>query len=664
MRHPQQPAIVSNDATHPQAQVLSDWSACRHALQCQCTSLENLSHALQNAQTLIVGLQGRDALPHAAEPVVTQAGRNGDQPQLPLDYQLHSDCSSVMLKRHCDKLLMDTALSQASSDKQLFLATDFLCWQDPNTGREHLYPIILYPAELFDRERTSAQEETSFALLVDGKHARVNPELVAKLPAPIARISKEFDPLRQQPYLLSLAVGLQTQPQYTLTKRVVINAQGCGTQCDSRRHEDPIPGYRWRNAVPEHLNVQLALSILDRRGANDVHQRLRALDTFTDALTVDSLPASVHALKNRALALATLGLDHLPLEQLHPLPMQLKGWADNLQRWTESDALLAWAKTTPLNVKLLNKLSECLRMLEQTPPGCADVFHPDHAYRSSLPALQRAKFQYRLICAERQSLADIFDFDQLPELERIQLLYNTLNDSQSSDVVSTNYFHARKALSQLFIDGTVNYTETQAQQLERLIKILRLQNLFVNNHEYALSFGPLFKGMATDWRLLETSVTFSRQIGETLGNDALAAELLVCWHHAGSQLRALQETAHKAADALHDIARLLRISNSAEMAIPDFLAQATSISERLDLLNRDQLADMPAFSSLSAHEILASLELIDTAAGQPTTQAAPDAVQAIRETVVWLQETFQHDTIGVQELATYLHQASDQSQAN
>ncbi|MDO6459805.1 DUF4011 domain-containing protein [Granulosicoccaceae sp. 1_MG-2023] len=622
-----------------------NWSRAAYALELHSTAPETFSHKLQNARQMVIGLSGCD-LQEIRSPVQPQA--------MQFDEMLSSTHRAALLKRHCDKIIMSTALVKSRGDKQLYLATDFLRWQDQESGLEYSAPLILYPVQIFYNDHPSHPVE-NFLLYSDTQAPMENKPLLAKLRDTVSDAISDFDPLNQQAFLLSVAVALQSHPEFSLRRKIALNVLPTampGTHGFASR--------RNRRAEDRDLNWDVAYGLIRERSVSDLRTVMSLLEESPACFTTDDSAALCSKeLEERAGVLVSLGLDTLNLHHLTGLPDHIESWVNTIDAVSDNSLLQEIARSSEMTVAVYAGLAESLAMMDKLPSSDPAHYHPDHAYKNCLPTLQRAKFQYRLINTELDSLKTFFNLDPFPDPESLKELCEILDAQRecASAVVDTRYFHARKTLSALLVSGKAHYGENEELHLKRLVKILRLRDLFAQNSEYKLAFGKLFKGMATDWQLLESHIVFSRKLAEPVHSESVAAFLLQQWNTIGLSDTGISPQLQAASKATRRLMRLLQIPADSEMTIDQLIVLARELAPRLQALSPAEAPD-ELMGRLSAQVILDTTRMLRES--RERYKALPEEERAayretIDATLAWMADTLRQENVKLQDIRLLLN---------
>lgn len=319
-----------------------------------------------------------------------------------------------------------------------------------------------------------------------------------------------------------------------------------------------------------------------------------------------------------------------------------------------------WESLSEHQASMYTGLGESLQLIETLSVNKPEYLHGDHAYKTCLPALQRAKFQYRLITSEFESLRTIFNLNELPEQDEIKQLCEVLDDSsaqQSGSVIQPGYFHARKKLSALLNSHSTNYGETEELQLKRLIKIIHLRDLFINNEEYRLAFGALFTGMETDWEQLEGLILFSRKLARKTGSEKLSAHILENWSSFSFGLHDEQADIKIASRAVKRLINILQIPEDSRTSIDELLVMGKTLKPRLEALEVLH-APSATVSRLSAQTILCSLEVLEQTrieyASLETDTEREAFTEELQTTVSWLYDCCMRKNIKMRDIELLL----------
>ena len=384
------------------------------------------------------------------------------------------------------------------------------------------------------------------------------------------------------------------------------------------------------------------------------------LEESPAALTSDDTAALFSKeLEERVGTLVSLGLDTLNLRHLAGLPSRIATWVESIDAVQDNLLLQDLARTSSMTVAVYAGITDSLAMMDKLPSSDPAHYHPDHAYKNCLPTLQRAKFQYRLINTELDSLKAYFNLDPLPDPEALKELCEVLESQRESEsaVVDTRYFHARKALSALLVSGKAQYGENEELHLKRLVKILRLRDLFAQNSEYKLAFGKLFDGMRTDWHLLESHIVFSRKLAEPVHSEAVAAYLLEQWNAVGLNETEVSADLLSASKATRRLMRLLQIPADSDMAIDQLIVLARELAPRLEDLTPESEPD-ELLGRLSAQVLLDTGRMLreSRARYQSLPEDQQEAFTAtIEATLEWMADTLLQENVKLQDIRLLLN---------
>lgn len=639
--------------THGEWRPYLNWYRSVHSLEFFSPSHEELSHALEKSTQVVIGLSGKESKA-LLEEHSTDAEASADV--LPIDHSLYSNCSSILLKRHCDKIIMNTALVKNRGEKQLFLATEFLSWNDASTKTEQLAPLVMYPVQLFYNDRSNSDTD-NFLLYVDTRQAIANQPLLKQVEQQTGQSAPVFEPSDVLKYLLSMAVFLGTSDVFSFQRKVGINVLPSDVEGISGINEQ-----RYRRASDQRLNYNFAHGLIRQSSISDLKSLIRIMEPSLLLAHCkgehELLPDAM--LKENSVSLTSFGLGNISLNHAAELPNKINSWLSDIESIRQKPMIQEWELLSEHQASMYTGLGESLLLIETLSVSNPQYLHGDHAYKSCLPALQRAKFQFRLITSEFESLRAIFNLNELPKQTEIKQLCEVLDDNkslQTSSVIQPSYFRARKKLSNLLNDHSTNYGETEELQLKRLIKIIHLRDLFVNNEEYRLAFGKLFKGMETDWEQLEGLILFSRKLARKTGSEKLSAHILENWSSFSFGLHDEQSDIKTASRAVKRLINILQIPEDSRTSIDELLVMGKTLKPRLEALEVLH-APSTTVSQLSAQTILCSLEVLEQTRLEyralETTAEQEAFSEELQTTVSWLYDCSMRKNIKMRDIELLL----------
>ncbi len=630
-----------------------NWSRTNYALEFFCEDLDVLSHDLKNSQQLMISLLGNDVVEEKNQTLINTADK--EKPELIKEYVLRSSCSSILLKRHCDKIVMSTALVKSRGERQLYLATDFVHWVDPCTGKENQAPLILYPVQLFYNNAKPGVSE-SLTLYADISQALENKPLVEEINALTKSPLDAFNANEQQAYLLSVTRILEKRPEFSLRKKLAINV--LSTDTDSK---NPLLAQPYHSRAERDIDRSLIYSLIKNNSIIDIKIFLKFLQEREEKLfsLTQGDEAISYNLKEKVLALSSIGVSNLSLSHVLGLPQKIEHWINEIEAVRASSLIQMWSDLCNESIRFFTKLANCVSLIESAPDNSPEFYHLDHAYENTIPTLQRAKFQYRLICSELESLENVLNLKSIPSLEEIQDLCEKLEEyaEQNTCVIQPMYFRARKQLSQLFHSHTTNYRNEEQVCLKRLLKILRLRQLFIDNNEYKLTFGKLFRGMETDWLALESHISFAQKLNSVTGSKAVAENILEQWPCSGFAVSEHATELKSASHATQRLIRLLQISEDSDLEIQLLIEKTRALiphiaSLRNEVLFAGPLSRLSAISFVDLHNIIAHIR--SRFQSCDSRMKRENFKKNIKSTLRWLDNAVSQDHVRIQDVELLL----------
>lgn len=433
------------------------------------------------------------------------------------------------LLKQCKKILVENALIKNKGEKQLYLAAGFISWPDAANSQERKRaPLLLYPALL-----VRIPNESRYEVRLTGDTPEYNRALMSHTEERFAIRVPEFDhtaPLTD--FLAQVAQSINESTTLALEFDIALGSA-------SLLHTDQFsPVAVQLPDVPGEFDVGLAMSITGNKSLSQLSAVLQLIPNYSEVnLQADNktLPTtqseSVASLRKYAARLATEGLDHVEFSQLSSLPTMISKWAqevtDGLQSKTVSQVL-----TLPgLSSRELIRLASIIELIDKAPASVEQFAHADLCYANTALLMRRAQHQARLIEDELTALQEYFVLEKVPAKSQLLSLMAELGSTvdHDPDYVDAEYFNARRQFMEFSIEKPTNLTTEHRRLLSQLAKVMRFRELFVNNTEYRAALGPAYKGLRTDWAVLEQVSGYARELSEVLESETVAAQVLANW---------------------------------------------------------------------------------------------------------------------------------------
>ncbi|MCZ6776007.1 MAG: AAA domain-containing protein, partial [Ignavibacteria bacterium] len=170
--------------------------------------------------------------------------------------------------------------------------------------------------------------------------------------------------------------------------------------------------------------------------------------------------------------------------------------------------------------------------------------NPIHASAVCSTYLKNAKKQYVSLKQEEENNLRLFYIADITDTKALREAYNNIrrNRDRRFALLRPSYRHARKYIRNLMSDRRVFSRRPEfISTLELLDLHCQRRQQFAENRDFQAALGNLFKGMETDWEVLENIVIFSRRLSERVGRD-LAQKILSDW---SIHVEVMEEVIHK-----------------------------------------------------------------------------------------------------------------------
>ncbi len=445
------------------------------------------------------------------------------------------------LRQRCRKLAVKHALVKNPGDQRLYLAVGMLEWfatEIPAPGRQKqpfCSPLLFYPMHLVTVENEHSESGYIHSIRNDCDLPEFNYQLASELrnqrgiTLPVYKASQTLAEFFEQ---INECIG--TRDDLKLLPRIALGLARAPAGITSKTQNSSLNSLN----LPGHFDVTLAQNIISGKDMVELRSTLRLLtaandvDLISDEESAD-LPSTpeINEVREYSTLLHRHGLGHTRFQELPALPEQIEQWCESIEPLTQGKMVTEVLQQDDIGAIPLLKLAGMLELLDRAPSDIDAWIHPDLAYSGTPLLFKRAKYQARLIEEELSNLKDHFHLDRVPPKHQLLQLLDELSGSegQQIEVVDSDYFHARRRFMELSMDKPTTLTDFHKRQLNKLVKVLRFRELFVNNSEYRLALGPSYRGLRTDWDQLESNINYAQEISEYVCSEAIAAQILGNW---------------------------------------------------------------------------------------------------------------------------------------
>ncbi len=471
-------------------------------------------------------------------------------PRNPRDrFNLLTRHNAADLLKQCKKILVENALVKNKGERQLYLAAGFVSWPDASNSQERKRaPLLLYPALL-----VRVPNEARYEVRLAGDTPEYNQALMLHTEQRFAVKLPEFNheaPLSD--FLAQVAQSVQGSTTLALEFDIALGSA-------SLLHTEAIESTAIELPdVPAHFNVGLAMSITGNKSLHQLNAVLQLIPNYAESVSSNDQAAvaaahteSVAGLRKYAARLAAEGLDHVEFRQLSTLPAMISKWTLAVDSGLQSSTLSSVLNVPELSSRELIRLASIIELIDKAPASIEQFAHPDLCFSNTPLLMRRAQHQARLIEDELEALQDYFLLDKVPAKSQLLGLIAELgsNTEHEHDYVDADYFNARRQFMEFSIEKPTNLTTEHRRLLSQLAKVMRFRELFVNNTEYRAALGPAYKGLRTDWALLEQMSEYARELSDVLESESVAAQILSNWHAFRAAYSVELDTLQAAAEA-------------------------------------------------------------------------------------------------------------------
>lgn len=504
------------------------------------------------------------------------------------------------LRDRCRKLAVKHALVKRHGEQRLYLAVGMLDWtpvsssvaEEQTTQSRLISPLLFYPMHLETVENEHSESGFIHSVRNDCDLPEFNYQLASELrnqrgiTLPVFKATQTLSEFIEQ-----INDCIANQDDLKLIPRVALGLAKAPAGITSKTQNSTLNSSK----LPPQFDVNLAQAVIKDMDMPELQATLRLLtaandvDLITDDADSD-MPSTpeIYEVHEYSTLLHQNGLGHTRFQELPELPEQIEEWCDSIEPVVNSHLVKDVLQQKNIGAVPLLRLAGMLELLDRAAPNIESWVHPDLAYSGTPLLFKRAKYQARLIEEELSNLKDHFHLDRVPPKHQLLQLLDELSasDGQQIEVVDSDYFHARRRFMELSIDKPTTLTDFHKRQLNKLVKVLRFRELFVNNSEYRLALGPAYRGLRTNWDELESHIEYAQEISEYVCNEVIAAQILGNWAefrtHYLEELDELQVVGRN----LH---RLLQLGQNrdTDYAVSDLVTNMYSLADRLKHWNNE-----------------------------------------------------------------------------
>jgi very-short-patch-repair endonuclease len=167
------------------------------------------------------------------------------------------------------------------------------------------------------------------------------------------------------------------------------------------------------------------------------------------------------------------------------------------------------------------------QLAQQAPDDLILNKHPAHALESTQVLFQYAQPIFAQLTQQWQDFATLFLLRKVPSADEIRTLADEWRKYRDNWLAwfSADYWRVRSALKSFFASAKLSQVGL-FEQLEQLATLKEKIEQESEREQYQQLFGPLFKGIETDWAHLSRHLQWAQQLGPALGSASQAEELL------------------------------------------------------------------------------------------------------------------------------------------
>ena len=491
------------------------------------------------------------------------------------------------LRDHCKEVSLQQALVRKRGEQQLYLAVGSLHWV-PEENPEQVYcsPLLFYPMQLVTDENDQSESGYVHSLINESGLPEFNYQLTSELrmrfnvTLPVFKSSQtlaEF--LDKIEACIENAEGIVLHHDIALGLARSPAGISAGTEADG-----PV-----MRRLPPDFDAELANQLISGQDFDGLRSTLRLLKASNERELIGDDPKAelpntpdINEVRKFSSLLERHGLGKVRFQELPELPANILEWMENVELLTNSELVTRYLQSGTAQALPLLKLTGLVELIDRAPLHLEPFVHADLAFQGTPFLFKRAKYQARLIEEQLTQLKEHFHLDRVPSKHQLLQLLDELGGVENStiEVVDSEYFHARRRFMELSIEKPTTLTDVHRRQLNKLVKVLRFRELFVNNSEYRLALGPAYRGLKTDWDVLESVLDYAQQLSKYLGSDAMASHILGDWRNFRESFMANLDQLQVAGRGLHSLLQIDKPYNP-EISVQELLEHGKVLANNL-----------------------------------------------------------------------------------
>jgi len=640
--HPQSPQTISTALTTAGSKIT--------LLQSPSSDDEasNSEHVVPEQQDNVTPIHGRKRNPPA-----NSAG-------------LLTRLTNEQLRERCKRLIVENALVKNRHEKQLYLAVGFLEWSaDPLQKQQYYSPILFYPVRLIN-ESSSENERFGHVLYNDDGIPHNNEHLRSELQRTTGLLLPEYDTALSLDENLNLLSGIfsENASQFRLDYRMNL-----GNAASPAGVDPEVLGNNNFARLPKDFSKALARNLIGNQNMGDLRVTLNLLGASNDYLhstpvtTTESNLMDLTRIREFSRLLSQNGLGNVEFDRLNQLPDQIDDWILGTRPALQSELICETLEQPEITAVSLMKLAGIIELIDKAPHNIEKFLHKDLAYRGTPLLFKRARHQALMIEEELSQLQQHFHLDRLPAKSQLLLLIEELGGAHQGEieVVDSHYFHARRQFMDISTEKPTTLSNEHKRLLNKLVKVLRFRELFVNNTEYRLALGPSYRGLKTNWNELEKIVDYAQELRQVLDSEAMAAYAMHNWTLFRNVYINTLDQLQTANIGLRNLVQIVK-SYDQSTSTKAILIEAKTLSEQLREWNAE-FGEVTEYSGKTANSMLqvfAKIHGLDST-NDKNVQQAKDAIQGylkahadaeeqVESTLHWLLSAIDTDAASIESI--------------
>lgn len=274
------------------------------------------------------------------------------------------------------------------------------------------------------------------------------------------------------------------------------------------------------------------------------------------------------------------------------------------------------------SIKHFQTLISIINLIINAPNDIDINHHTAHMSSYATQILHKAKNEATGIKDKINSFDSFFSLSRLPQHQELKKISSDLRvySRKFFAFLYPNFRNIRQVVNEFVTDRKNTKHPQIVSKLYEMAELLESAENIMNNSEYAQVLGPLYKGIETDWERIESHISWSQSLKNTIGTQAFVEKIIGNINQCHDLAFKLEKQVKTTTEHVETILQKLRIDIETGISIDDTIKRNQELTDKIQtILNaispyvRDQdtaIAELPsAFNDyISAEQIREKIE--------------------------------------------------------